>query len=90
MIIVPIQKMTDLEIEAEAIRRERNGEHGHARELRVYLGLRHKFGVDHSSWPQSAVAAEIAKAKQGAVVKLSDEAGHTREAATALRGRDER
>jgi hypothetical protein len=45
--IVPIQAMTDAELEAEASRRERNGEHEHAHELRAYLRLRAKYGRDH-------------------------------------------
>jgi hypothetical protein len=38
--IVPIEKMTDAEIEAEAKRRERKGEHEHAAELRSYMRQR--------------------------------------------------
>jgi len=54
---IPIQEMTDAELEAEAARRERNGEHAH--ELRAYLRLRAKYGRDHNRWPPEAVAAEL-------------------------------
>ena len=56
---IPIRDMSDAELEAEASRRGRNGEHEHAHELRAYVRLRAKYGRDHHRWPPEAVAAEL-------------------------------
>jgi hypothetical protein len=56
--MTPIEQMTDAEIENEATRQDRNNDHQHASNLRAYLRLRHRFGIDHATWPPDECEAE--------------------------------
>jgi hypothetical protein len=56
--IIPLEKMTDAQIECEAIRRTRSGEHEHASDLRAFARLRSRLGPDYSTWPFAEIERE--------------------------------